>query len=235
MKEEKEDKQTRLAEMEIQKAQNLLEHEDEIKSRPSREWITSNQRKEEVAKAAKAAALGLPTEEEVKAEEEAQAEREAKAQKKGEEKKRKLSRKKRRRQEAAEMARKQEEEDEAEADEGDGGEKRKAEPSVKSMVKKAKREAQAKKKQYETTAIGDFPSGRQKPSLVGGMFDADMEDMRRQRRDGAGAGAGKKGKDGGASSRYNFSAFDPLKRLRKGGKPKKAAFKSKAKYKRKKK
>lgn len=39
LKQEEEEKQMRLSEMEINKAQNLMEHKDEILSRPARTWI----------------------------------------------------------------------------------------------------------------------------------------------------------------------------------------------------
>ena len=46
MKEEKEEKAIRVAEMELKKSQNLIEHEDEIKSRPARTWFQSEKEKE---------------------------------------------------------------------------------------------------------------------------------------------------------------------------------------------
>lgn len=39
LKQEEEEKQLRLTEMEINKASNLIEHRDEIMSRPARSWI----------------------------------------------------------------------------------------------------------------------------------------------------------------------------------------------------
>ena len=39
LKQEEEEKQLRLTEMEINKATNLIEHRDEIRSRPARTWI----------------------------------------------------------------------------------------------------------------------------------------------------------------------------------------------------
>ena len=46
LKEEKEEKAIRVAEMELKKSQNLIEHEDEIKSRPARTWFQSEKEKE---------------------------------------------------------------------------------------------------------------------------------------------------------------------------------------------
>lgn len=45
LKEEKEEKELRVSEMEVNKARNMLEHEREIYSRPPRTWIQPNARK----------------------------------------------------------------------------------------------------------------------------------------------------------------------------------------------
>ena len=45
LKQEEEEKQLRLTEMEINKATNLIEHHDEIMSRPARKWIKPQDRK----------------------------------------------------------------------------------------------------------------------------------------------------------------------------------------------
>ncbi|KAJ8522525.1 hypothetical protein ONZ45_g897 [Pleurotus djamor] len=49
MHEEQEEKQLRRAEMELQKGQNLIEHKDEIYSRPARTWFQTAQEKERSA------------------------------------------------------------------------------------------------------------------------------------------------------------------------------------------
>ena len=46
LQEEKEEKQLRHAEMELKKGQNLLEHEEEIHSRPARTWFQSEKEKQ---------------------------------------------------------------------------------------------------------------------------------------------------------------------------------------------
>ncbi|EKM61030.1 uncharacterized protein PHACADRAFT_24252 [Phanerochaete carnosa HHB-10118-sp] len=46
LQEEKEEKQLRQAEMELRKGQNLIEHEEEIKSRPARTWFQSEKEKQ---------------------------------------------------------------------------------------------------------------------------------------------------------------------------------------------
>ena len=45
LKQEEEEKQLRLTEMEINKASNLIEHRDEIMSRPARTWIKTTSKK----------------------------------------------------------------------------------------------------------------------------------------------------------------------------------------------
>jgi ATP-dependent RNA helicase DDX27 len=46
--EEKEERFMRKAEMEIQKAENLQDHHDEIYSRPKREWFMSEKQKQKI-------------------------------------------------------------------------------------------------------------------------------------------------------------------------------------------
>ncbi len=41
-KQEQEEKELRVTEMKVNKAQNILEHEEEIKSRPKRTWFQSH-------------------------------------------------------------------------------------------------------------------------------------------------------------------------------------------------
>ena len=59
LKQEVEEKEMRLSEMELSKAHNLMEHKDEIMSRPARTWIKAGQkRKVSETGAAAAAPLG---------------------------------------------------------------------------------------------------------------------------------------------------------------------------------
>ncbi|TIB86636.1 DEAD-domain-containing protein [Wallemia mellicola] len=53
LKEEKEDRAIRVAEMELQKSKNMIEHEDEIKSRPARTWFQSEKEKKDSKEAGK--------------------------------------------------------------------------------------------------------------------------------------------------------------------------------------
>lgn len=52
------ERELRLAEMEVQKAQNMITYKEEIFSKPKREWFMSNQMKNQVREEAKMAALG---------------------------------------------------------------------------------------------------------------------------------------------------------------------------------
>lgn len=58
-KQEREEKEIRKAEMEAQKAANMIEHHDEIYSRPGRTWFQTDAQKKGIAKEARIAALGL--------------------------------------------------------------------------------------------------------------------------------------------------------------------------------
>ena len=57
--EEREEKELRRAEMEAQKAANMIEHESEIYSRPAQTWFQSEREKRDVAAQAKDAALDI--------------------------------------------------------------------------------------------------------------------------------------------------------------------------------
>ena len=50
LKEEREEKELRKAEMEVSKMQNVLEHEDEIKARPAKTWFQSERQKQAIKK-----------------------------------------------------------------------------------------------------------------------------------------------------------------------------------------
>lgn len=59
LKSEREEKELRKAEMEAQKATNMIDHRDEIFARPARTWFQTKGEKRAVASEAKKAALGL--------------------------------------------------------------------------------------------------------------------------------------------------------------------------------
>lgn len=64
LKAEREEKELRKAEMEAQKASNMIDHRDEIYSRPARTWFQTKAQKMSIAGEAKKAALGLLQEQE---------------------------------------------------------------------------------------------------------------------------------------------------------------------------
>ncbi|KAK1230881.1 nucleolar DEAD-box protein required for synthesis of 60S ribosomal subunit [Marasmius sp. AFHP31] len=181
LKEEKEEKQMRQAEMEVKKGQNMIEHEAEIFSRPARTWFQSEKEK----KAAEAIS---------KAQHEVGATK-AKQKKGGNEEKPKrdkfagLSRKAKRRKLAME--------EDAEAD--DGGAMKAAIRSAKKASRPAKlgepeRKAPASKSKSKKR-------NRSKVSRGGGSFDKDFGDKASSRHEGVRAkkgdaigGMGKKGK-----------------------------------------
>lgn len=53
MRNEKEEKQLATADMEVNKAENLIKHEKEIKARPKRTWFAKRERKEDMKKTKK--------------------------------------------------------------------------------------------------------------------------------------------------------------------------------------
>lgn len=59
LKEEKEDKQLAQAEMQLKKGENIMVHEDEIKSRPKRTWFESEADKRTAKKSGRAELNGL--------------------------------------------------------------------------------------------------------------------------------------------------------------------------------
>lgn len=54
-KEERLEKEARIAEMEANKASNLIEHEDEIHARPARSWFMTEKEKQSLKEATKLA------------------------------------------------------------------------------------------------------------------------------------------------------------------------------------
>jgi ATP-dependent RNA helicase DDX27 len=64
LKAEREEKELRKAEMEAQKASNMIDHRDEIYARPARTWFQTKSQKMSIAGEARKAALGLLQEQE---------------------------------------------------------------------------------------------------------------------------------------------------------------------------
>ncbi|CAM9210670.1 unnamed protein product [Phaeothamnion confervicola] len=237
IREERVEREHKVAEMEINKASNLLEHREEIMARPPRDWITSAKRKAEVADAATAKAKGGDGDgggsgdlaaTRKKAAADAEKDKGEKGNKKGKEKHR-LTRKKRRRLEAAAA-----DAAEATAAAEEGGAKPPTAASMKGLAKKAKREAREQEHVYKDRPAGAVRGSKRKLDVGdGGLFDADLWDSKRAKADGADK-VGKAGKAGDdePASRYKFTDFDPNRRLNRKGKPSVNKFKSKAKFKR---
>ena len=71
LQEEREERQLRKAEMEVAKADNLMQHGAEIFSKPARTWFQSERQKQEVARAEKEGA-GVTPAQRTKAEKQAE-------------------------------------------------------------------------------------------------------------------------------------------------------------------
>lgn len=226
VREEKAEKEQRIAEMEAFKAQNIMDHADEIKARPARGWIMSEGQKTAMKKASSEAVAmensnlsGAKRKVEVNPNPTKEA-------------KHRLSRDKRRRMEHAKDSKK--EQDEAAAE---GKQKPAGIHGMKSLVKKAKQEERDKKKAYENKPLMELSGGHSTFQLSKNhdTFDVDLGEKRK-----AGANVGAKNAKGGkklpgsASGKHTFTEFDPNKRLKKGGKLGNKAFKSKSKFKRRK-
>lgn len=210
----------RIAEMEAIKAQNLIEHAEEIKSRPRREWFASNMQKESIKAAA--------------------AERAASIAEKAGTGTHRMTRKKKRTREAKEiLLRHQEEMNEADAQSGQKKRNTITDRAIKTSARSRKRENQQKKISKRESSIQDEEikwqdNERQKTSssksvvrsneALGddSLFDEDRI-----------AHATKTKNSQSQQSSYPFRGFDPSMVGKK--KPKKKSvhsFKSKSKYKR---
>lgn len=195
----------RLAEMEIMKAQNIIEHSDEIKSRPQRQWFASEKEKksakERAAEKAKIIAEKVGTG------------------------KHRMTRKKRRIREAREMAQSMGD-DEYDAPEGE------TEFSQKQHAKEHKRKQSEKEMERRDRSIHDEDVRRAKKRKGKVGSDALGDSGLFAEEKIAYAPKQSKGEERAQSS-YNFRGFDP--RMADKKKPKAKAhhkFKSKSKYRR---
>ncbi|KAL3340804.1 hypothetical protein AABB24_029110 [Solanum stoloniferum] len=207
MQEEREEMALRKAEMEANKAENMIAHRDEIYSRPKRTWFVTEKEKKLVQKAAKENAAAKENGSESKVMSAEQAEDLKMKEKRKREREKNLPRKKRRKLEAA----REQLEDEDDLD--DGKDKTKKEKSGISLVDLAYRRAKAVKAVNKAVDAGKIvrkagnkpkPKSRASESRTEEMQDLFQNDMseRKQR-----------------------------KSLHAGGK-KKSSFKSKSRYKR---
>lgn len=207
MQEEREEMALRKAEMEANKAENMIAHRDEIYSRPKRTWFVTEKEKKLVQKAAKENAAAKENGSQSKVMSAEQAEDLKMKEKRKREREKNLPRKKRRKLEAA----REQLEDEDDLD--DGKDKSKKEKSGISLVDLAYRRAKAVKAVNKAVDAGKIvrkagnkpkPKSRASESRIEEMQDIFQNDMseRKQR-----------------------------KPLHAGGK-KKSSFKSKSRYKR---
>ncbi|KAK4723074.1 hypothetical protein R3W88_013307 [Solanum pinnatisectum] len=207
MQEEREEMALRKAEMEANKAENMIAHRDEIYSRPKRTWFVTEKEKKLVQKAAKENTAAKENGSESKVMSAEQAEDLKMKEKRKREREKNLPRKKRRKLEAA----REQLEDEDDLD--DGKDKTKKEKSGISLVDLAYRRAKAVKAVNKAVDAGKIvrkagnkpkPKSRASESRTEEMQDLFQNDMseRKQR-----------------------------KPLHAGGK-KKSSFKSKSRYKR---
>ncbi|MFS8018369.1 putative RNA helicase [Helianthus anomalus] len=184
LREEREEMALRKAEMEADKAENMITHRDEIFSRPKRTWFVTEKEKKLVANAGKETEKG--SKKKVMSAEEAE-ERKKKAKKKREHE-RNLPRKKRRKLEASrEML-----EDEAE---NEGNNRNKKEKSGISLVDLAYRRAKAAKgakkaadagKAVRTNKKGpkkssSSHSSKSRPEEMKELFQSDMSEKKQKR------------------------------------------------------
>lgn len=219
----------RIAEMEMTRAKNIIEHSDEIKSRPKKEWFASEKQKVSAKEAA--------------------AEKQRMIEEKVGKGKHRMTRKKRRMREAKEeMLRAQDEvRQELEEAEAEGKELRKKKSKLvtdqimKTSARAQKKEAARKSKEKHGKSVQDEDAESKRKhrerekkrkavtamdSLgAGGLFDEEKVAFSKKK-----TNAGSENK--AAQSSYGFTDFDPNRVLRKGAKKGVGAFKSKKKHKR---
>jgi ATP-dependent RNA helicase DDX27 len=199
----------RIAEMEATKAQNIIEHSDEIMSRPQRQWFASEKEKKMTKEAAAEKARLI-------------------AEKVGTGKHR-MTRKKRRAREAKEMF--------EGGDEGeDSGESKPVLPSIKKAAREHKRQLNEKDKAMSNKSIHDTDIERASKKRKGKAgLDALGDSSLFSEEKITYASKKKKTDDGDErmKSSYAFRGYDPVKdAMKKGKKKAHHKFKSKSKYKR---
>lgn len=212
----------RLAEMEATRALNIIQHADEIKSRPAREWFKGKAEKRADAEAAAA-------------------KREPKTITPEGTGTHRMSRKKRRAREATEELRQFQEETRKEREETGKGGTIMTDRTVKACAISLKKEQQLKEKERFNRSVNDEDMERdrkrkkfevrkvKKPVGQHSLGNADLFDDER-------VSFSQKnnidGEDKAPVSRYRFTEFDPNRSFGKGGKKSVKSFKSKSKFKR---
>lgn len=209
----------RIAEMEAMKAQNVIEHRDEILSRPQKEWFASSSQKVSSHEAYKmkqqeiADKIGTGTH--------------------------RMTRKKRRVREAKEeLKRYQEEARQQQEESGLPTKKVITDKTIKSSARARKKVAASKEKEKNSKShheeVMERENKMKQKKKRKGVFASDslgdselFEDEKV-----AFAKKPKKVEETVRKSSYNFTEFDPNKSMRKGGKKGSKKFKSKSKFKR---
>lgn len=201
----------RLAEMEAIKAQNIIQHSDEIQSRPQREWFASQKQKELTRMTA--------------------AEKQKMIAEKAGTGTHRMTRKKRRAREALRALNDPDPSEQNGDDESDAPQRPRV--NIKSEARKKKRMDEAKQREIAERSLQDYlerpatkaksKSGSGRDAIGdGSLFDDDKANYSVQRKS--------KRDEPVAKSTYHFNGYDPMKKLgkKKGGN----AFKSRSKYKR---
>mmetsp|Transcript_7461 Transcript_7461/g.15574 ORF Transcript_7461/g.15574 Transcript_7461/m.15574 type:complete len:937 (-) Transcript_7461:66-2876(-) len=215
----------RIAEMEAMRARNIIEHSNEIKSRPQREWFASTKQKQSAREIA--------------------AEKQRMIAEKVGTGKHRMTRKKRRAREAKDEALQMQEEMRQEQEEaGTKPGKIVTEQSMKSSARAAKREGARKEKELSAKSLHDEDREREKKQretrkrrskkgafAIDAMGDSSLFDEEKGHYAAKGTNKAQETASS-SSSRYQFTEFDPNMKKRKGGKKAHNAFKSKKKFKR---
>ncbi|CAN4123008.1 unnamed protein product [Withania somnifera] len=206
LQEEREEMALRKAEMEANKAENMIAHKDEIYSRPKRTWFVTEKEKKLVQKAAKESAAAKENGSEGKVMSVEQAEDLKMKEKRKREREKNLPRKKRRKLEAA----REQLEDEDNTDEGK--EKTKKEKSGISLVDVAYRRAKAVKALNRAVDAGKIirkagkmpkPKSRVSESRTEEMHGLFQNDMSEKKQRKSFHGGGKKKSSFKSKSRYD--------------------------------
>ena len=222
---EREEKELRKAEQEALKLQNMMDHRDEIYSRPARTWFQSKREKENVKLVAKKAALGLMDDEEgLQSNGKASHSKESKA-----------AAKSQRRLEKKQAAR------DADRQEKRSGRSRALDEETQGMAKKV-RFLKAKEQALRESGVSSSMAGRMAaaalaPAKKGSSKKRALFEDGPQASTGAEAPGSSKVYAGGAptgrpASQASRSRVE-MNKLKRGGKSK-SSFKSKAKFKRRK-
>lgn len=212
----------RLAEMEAMRAKNIIEHSDDIKSRPQREWFASNKQKQSAKMAA--------------------AEKQKMIAEKAGTGTHRMTRKKRRAREAKEeLMRYQEEVQQEREESGKQPKKMITDKSIKTSARAQKKKMEQMDRENDRKSLHDEDQEwkarqkeREKKTKRKGAFASDAVGDSSLFDDERVAYAKKSKTETKRPSSFQFTEYDPNKPKRKTKKKSVHAFKSKSKYKRRK-